>query len=135
LDTVTGRDVTDLMGEHTRELGTVLGALDETTREIDMTPRQREGVHYVGIDDVEAVVEVRPLADLGQTRADGGDIRPKQGLLDDRGGEDSPRKPSYRRSPAPAPPRCRREQSGQSRARQRAGGSAGHSMNATAAPD
>ncbi len=78
LDRVALNDVPDLVAESSRQLVQFVCALNQTAIDVDISAGQREGVHLLGVHDVEMPIEVRAagglcnrVAEILDVRADG----------------------------------------------------------------
>ena len=62
--------VRDLVGEHTRHLAHVGGALDQAAIDVDVSTGHGEGIHFLRVDDVEVPGEVAHIGRIGELAAD-----------------------------------------------------------------
>ncbi len=77
------RDVPDLVPEHAREFGLVLGEAERTAGDVHDPAGRRERVDAVGIEHDERPVEVRPLGLLRERRPKQRDVLVDRGILHD----------------------------------------------------
>ncbi len=67
---VAGRNMTDLVGHHTSDLGFVLGQRHQPAGDVDIAARQREGVDHITVQKRERKVEIRQFRHRLQSIAD-----------------------------------------------------------------
>ena len=74
LGAVARRHVADLVGQHAGELGLVLGQGKQAAADIDVAPRQGEGIDDLRVEHGEGEGPIRRLRGLGQQPADRGHV-------------------------------------------------------------
>src|SRR5690606_31419360 len=83
LHAVPSRDVADLVRKDSRELGPIFRSFDESSGQIDVSARQRKGVHDVRVDDIERVLQIRAATYLADPSTDRLDVGIELGILND----------------------------------------------------
>ena len=74
---VAGRHVADLVSEHAGELGLVAGQRQQAAGDVDIAPRQREGVDDVAVEHGEGEVPLGEIRVPRDRAADRAHVRPE----------------------------------------------------------